>query len=74
MLPFLFQLYNWRNGEFQEIPPELGLPDIVRAVVWAGDSLCVGFKREYSIIKVISFIAETNCSSRIQQRIFSLGL
>ncbi|XP_031566770.1 vam6/Vps39-like protein [Actinia tenebrosa] len=47
------QLYTWQKGEFQETPPELGLPDIVRAVAWAGpDNLCVGFKREYSIIKV----------------------
>ncbi|EDO34329.1 predicted protein [Nematostella vectensis] len=46
------QLYIWRNESFQELPPELGLPDVVRAVAWAGDSLCVGFKRDYSLIKV----------------------
>jgi hypothetical protein len=31
---------------------ELGIPDVAKTVAWAGDSLCVGFKREYYLIKV----------------------
>lgn len=44
------QLYSWRNGEFQELE-DLLLPDVARSVVWSKESLCVGFKREYSLIK-----------------------
>ena len=47
----ILQLFSWRNGEFQELE-DLLLPDVARAVVWSKDSLCVGFKREYSLIKV----------------------
>ena len=46
------QLFLWRNGGFQESEEDLGLPDVARAVVWAGDNLCVGFKKEYSLVKV----------------------
>ena len=46
-----FQLYNWRSGEFQEME-DLLLPDVARSMVWSGHNLCVGFKREYSLIKV----------------------
>ena len=31
---------------------ELGIPDVAKTVAWAGDSLCVGFKRDYYLIKV----------------------
>ncbi|KAJ7340060.1 Vam6/Vps39-like protein [Desmophyllum pertusum] len=44
------QLFSWRNGEFQELE-DLLLPDIAKSVVWSKESLCVGFKREYSLIK-----------------------
>ena len=48
---FILQLFMWRNGEFQEVE-DLLLPDVARSVVWSKESLCVGFKREYSLIKV----------------------
>ncbi|KAL9957718.1 hypothetical protein ACROYT_G034654 [Oculina patagonica] len=44
------QLFSWRSGEFQELE-DLLLPDVARSVVWSKESLCVGFKREYSLIK-----------------------
>ena len=31
---------------------DLGIPDVAKTVAWAGDSLCVGFKRDYYLIKV----------------------
>lgn len=57
------QLFNWRNGEFQE-GEDLLLPDVARSVVWTKESLCVGFKREYSLIK-------TNTGT--QTELFSTG-
>ena len=31
---------------------DLGVPDVAKTVAWSGDSLCVGFKRDYYLIKV----------------------
>jgi hypothetical protein len=33
---------------------DLVVPDVVRAMEWAGQSLCVGFKREYVLIRVLT--------------------
>ena len=52
-----FKLFVWRNGQFEELGEELGIPDVAKTVAWAGDSLCVGFRREYYLIKV----SEKNC-------------
>lgn len=57
------QLFNWRHGEFQE-SEDLLLPDVARSVVWSKESLCVGFKREYSLIKT---------STGAQTELFSTG-
>lgn len=57
------QLFTWRNGEFQELE-DLLLPDVAKSVVWSKDSLCVGFKREYSLIKT---------STGAQTELFSTG-
>ena len=40
----------WTHGlTFQ---PDLGVPDVPKAMEWCKDSLCVGFKRDYYLIKV----------------------
>ena len=31
---------------------ELAIPDIARTLVWCGDSICIGFRREYNLIHV----------------------
>ncbi|XP_014671052.1 PREDICTED: vam6/Vps39-like protein [Priapulus caudatus] len=45
------QLFYWKNRNFHELQPDLGVPDVAKCMVWCGDSLCVGFKTEYFIIK-----------------------
>lgn len=57
------QLFRWKHGEFQELEDFL-LPDVCRSVVWSKESLCVGFKREYSLIKT---------STGAQTELFSTG-
>lgn len=32
--------------------PDLLIPDVTRAIAWCNNSLCIGFKREYFLIKV----------------------
>ncbi|XP_028393424.1 vam6/Vps39-like protein [Dendronephthya gigantea] len=45
-------LFVWRSDQFEELGEELGIPDVAKTVAWAGDSLCVGFRREYYLIKI----------------------
>ena len=48
----MLKLFVWRNNQFEDMGEELGIPDVAKTVAWAGDSLCVGFKRDYYLIKV----------------------
>ena len=40
---------NWDGNTFVETK-ELTVPDQARAIVWAEQQLCVGFRREYNLI------------------------
>ena len=51
----IFQLFVWRNNQFEEMGEDLGIPEVAKTVAWAGDSLCVGFKKDYYLIKVSIF-------------------
>ncbi|KAK7863279.1 hypothetical protein R5R35_005325 [Gryllus longicercus] len=44
------QLYYWKNGSFLELSEDLAVPDVPRALVWCQETLCVGFKGEYSLV------------------------
>lgn len=44
-------IFTWNGVEFHEWK-ELSLPDSAKTLVWCGDSLCIGFKREYTLINV----------------------
>ncbi|CAH1791977.1 unnamed protein product [Owenia fusiformis] len=46
------QLYYWKNREFHELQPDLGVPDLPKVAAWCKDSICVGFKRDYFLIMV----------------------
>lgn len=46
------QLYYLKNREFFDLMPEITLSDIPRALAWSKDSICVGFKGGYTIVKV----------------------
>ena len=46
------QLYYWKNREFREFGPDLSVPDVPRTVGWCRETLCVGFKGEYCLLKV----------------------
>ncbi|KAL5008472.1 hypothetical protein ScPMuIL_014053 [Solemya velum] len=46
------QLFYWKNRNFLELKNDLSLYDIPRSMAWCKGSLCVGFKRDYFIIKV----------------------
>lgn len=46
------QLYYLKNREFRELTNDLRLPDVPKVVSWCGESLFVGFKSEYCLIKL----------------------
>lgn len=48
------QLYYWkpREKKFLELTEDMSLCDIPRTIVWCCESLCLGFKSEYSIMKM----------------------
>ncbi|XP_071480649.1 vam6/Vps39-like protein [Diadema antillarum] len=46
------QLFIWRSRTFEELKPDLGVPDVPKAMSWCGNSLCVGFKRDYFLINI----------------------
>ncbi|GFR11295.1 hypothetical protein TNCT_648011 [Trichonephila clavata] len=48
------QLYYWKSKDknFLEFSQDLSLRDIPRTIVWCGESLCIGYKAEYSLMKV----------------------
>ncbi|XP_046859484.1 vam6/Vps39-like protein [Xenia sp. Carnegie-2017] len=45
-------LFVWKNGQFEDLEEELGIPDVAKTVAWAGDSVCVGFRKDYYLIKI----------------------
>ena len=44
---------------------DLGVPDVAKTVAWSGDSICVGFKKDYYLIKV--FLTFLNILSAAKQ-------
>ncbi|KAK2723616.1 hypothetical protein QYM36_002081, partial [Artemia franciscana] len=45
------QLYYWKSREFKELGPELLLPDTPRSIEWNDESICVGIRGEYLLLR-----------------------
>ncbi|KAG8183005.1 hypothetical protein JTE90_017093 [Oedothorax gibbosus] len=48
------QIFYWKPKEskFLEFGQDLSLRDVPRTIVWCGESLCIGYKSEYSLMKL----------------------
>ncbi|XP_033733768.1 LOW QUALITY PROTEIN: vam6/Vps39-like protein [Pecten maximus] len=46
------QTYYWKNRDFMDLQPEFNMYDVPRDMVWCKDTICVGFKRDYFIVKI----------------------
>nr|CAG4651586.1 EOG090X0131 [Triops cancriformis] len=46
------QLYYWKNREFHELGPDLTIPDTPKSLSWVHETLCLGFRGEYVLIKL----------------------
>lgn len=46
------QLYYWKNNEFNSFDEDINLTDIPKALSWCQETICVGYKGEYSLYEV----------------------
>lgn len=46
------QLYYWKNNEFKSFGEDINLTDIPKALSWCKETICVGYKGEYSLYEV----------------------
>ncbi|XP_060938877.1 vam6/Vps39-like protein isoform X1 [Limanda limanda] len=46
------QMYYWKDREFHELQGDFAAPDIPKSMAWCENSICVGFKRDYYLIRM----------------------
>lgn len=46
------QLYFWKDRDFHELQGDFSVPDVPKSMAWCESSICVGFKRDYYLIRV----------------------
>lgn len=46
------QLYYWKDREFHELQGDFAAPDVPKSMAWCRSSICVGFKRDYYLIRM----------------------
>lgn len=46
------KLFYWKDRKFRDLQADVSLPDVPRSLAWCGDSVCVGFRGEYVLIKL----------------------
>lgn len=49
------QFYYWKNDSFLELQPEIIVNDVPRCISWCQETLCIGFKGDYSLLNVGTF-------------------
>ncbi|XP_076345716.1 vam6/Vps39-like protein [Tachypleus tridentatus] len=66
------QLYYWKNRDFHELRGDLCVPDTPKAMVWCQESLCLGFKSEYTLLKISGDQHEIFPTGRNQEPLIAL--
>ncbi|CAG2162241.1 unnamed protein product [Oppiella nova] len=54
VVKYHLQLFYWKNNDFHELSADLKVPDLPKTIAWCSQSLCVGFRSDYSLIKVVT--------------------
>ena len=54
------QFYYWKNRKFHDLLPDVSLPDTPKSLAWCHESVCVGFRGEYALIKTSSSSSDKN--------------
>lgn len=50
------QLYYWKVNEFKPFSKEIIVNDIPKSMVWCKESICVGFRNEYTLFDVNQYV------------------
>lgn len=50
------QLFYWKNNEFLQLVDDINLTEIPKALSWCQETICVGFRGEYSLYKVDKYM------------------
>ena len=46
------QFYYWKNRKFLEMQADINLPDVPKSLAWSKDSICIGYRSEYGLVKI----------------------
>lgn len=46
------QLYFLKNNEFLPLMDDINLTEIPKAMIWCDETICIGYRGEYALIKV----------------------
>ena len=57
------QFYYWSKNEFVPLYEDQTCPEVPKTIVWAGNSICVGMKREYLMLNAET--GKKNCLQNI---------
>ena len=58
------QLYYWKNRKFHHYAPDVVVQDIPKSLAWFHQTICVGFRTEYSIVKLDAGVGGINGESK----------
>lgn len=60
------QFWYWKHDELLELRKDLDLSDVPRALLWAENMICVGYKTEYVMYDVCSHIRIASFERRMR--------
>lgn len=46
------QFYYWKNRKFHELREDVSVPDVAKSMAWCKETVCVGFRGEYSLLRL----------------------
>lgn len=77
------QLYYWKQNEFLKLAEDINLIELPKALAWCGDTICVGFREEYTLYQLngkatqlfppSSSRSSDPCVVKVSNKTFALG-
>ena len=65
------QLFYWKNRKFNDFQSDIALSDTPKTLAWCKDTICLGFKDQYAIVKLST--NEPNKSKKELVPLYSTG-
>lgn len=77
------QFYYWKQNEFLKLEEDINLIEIPKALAWCDETICVGFREEYTLFELngkqtklfptSSSRSSEPCIIKVSNNIFALG-